>query len=68
MKFCEDYRLPEAIIEPLRNRIQTNLATHFGGGASSEHMVRTEKKSPKKNGMLDSYNNKGGRRTGYNDS
>ena len=52
MKFCEDYNLPEGIIEPLHTRIKTNQAAHFGvGHVSSDQMARTEKKLPNKNAL-----------------
>ena len=28
-KFCNDYSLPEAIIDPLCNRIRQNMETHY---------------------------------------
>jgi len=31
-KFCKDYSLPVAIIEPLRSRIESNMELHYQSG------------------------------------
>lgn len=40
--FCQDYKLPDSIIEPLCYRIRTNIRTHF---ADSSQNNRIENKT-----------------------
>ena len=38
-KFCNDYSLPETIIEPLCYRIRTNIRTHFVTASSPGNRI-----------------------------